>query len=283
MTHWNIFKLFLYLICYICDILVVVGHWRFWKWFIEVPNRHKLLAINFCSFSGGTPSPNEPFILIWVVNICIPHPSCLLKESSWFLVLLFCGPNRIQRPIPSVFFHRLRQPLSVWIVNTWLLCFVLLSNFERLCHSTFAFRDFRCNDLSTRLSLTLSYDWTLLLLRPGYRLNSFPAKSHGNFQFFSCFPASLPSRLYFGFKILFLYKISFPSTNILPGREKKCFCCRFDLRGNIFKQHPSSHEKRSVKRIFNCRISRARRTVEIVVGILSAAFRVLRKPILLEP
>lgn len=38
-----------------------------------------------------------------------------------------------------------------------------------------------------------------------------------------------------------------------------------------------------MKRIFNYRLSRAGRIVENVFGILSAIFRVLRKPILLEP
>ncbi|KAF2901174.1 hypothetical protein ILUMI_05013 [Ignelater luminosus] len=37
------------------------------------------------------------------------------------------------------------------------------------------------------------------------------------------------------------------------------------------------------KRIFNYRTSRARRIVEYVFGIMSAIFRVLRKPMLLEP
>lgn len=47
--------------------------------------------------------------------------------------------------------------------------------------------------------------------------------------------------------------------------------------------YSGSHEKQSKKRIFNYRLSRARRFVEYVFGILSAVFRVLRKPMLLEP
>lgn len=49
------------------------------------------------------------------------------------------------------------------------------------------------------------------------------------------------------------------------------------------KSYPGSHEKGSFKRIFNYRLSRARWIVEHVFGILSAVFRVLRKPLLIEP
>lgn len=43
------------------------------------------------------------------------------------------------------------------------------------------------------------------------------------------------------------------------------------------------HPKGSLQRVFNYRLSRARRIVENVFGIASAVFRVLRKPMLLEP
>jgi len=43
------------------------------------------------------------------------------------------------------------------------------------------------------------------------------------------------------------------------------------------------YPKGSLQRIFNYRLSRARRVVENVFGISSSIFRVLRKPILLEP
>lgn len=82
--------------------------------------------------------------------------------------------------------------------------------------------------------------------------------------------------------------LNLPNLNILPGREKNVpyvFVAdeAFPLKDNILKPYPGSHEKGSVKRIFNYRLSRARRIVENVFGILSAIFRVLRKPILLEP
>jgi hypothetical protein len=51
----------------------------------------------------------------------------------------------------------------------------------------------------------------------------------------------------------------------------------------IFKPFSGTHSKGSLQRIFNYRLSRARRIVENVFGIASAIFRVLRKPMLLEP
>lgn len=48
------------------------------------------------------------------------------------------------------------------------------------------------------------------------------------------------------------------------------------------KPYPESHLKGSVKRIFY-RLSRARKIVENVSGILSAVYRSPRKPLLLEP
>jgi len=51
----------------------------------------------------------------------------------------------------------------------------------------------------------------------------------------------------------------------------------------ILKPFPGQQEKESAKRIFNYRLSRARRVSENVFGILAARFRVIRKPLLLEP
>lgn len=57
----------------------------------------------------------------------------------------------------------------------------------------------------------------------------------------------------------------------------------FSLSDCIMKPYSGIHPKGSPKRIFNYRLSRARRVVENAFGILSSVFRVLRKPILLQP
>lgn len=56
----------------------------------------------------------------------------------------------------------------------------------------------------------------------------------------------------------------------------------FALQHNVMKPYKGIYEKGSVHRIFNYRLSRARRIVENTFGILSAVFRVLRKPINLD-
>lgn len=59
----------------------------------------------------------------------------------------------------------------------------------------------------------------------------------------------------------------------------------FALTNNIMKPYSGVgiYNIGSKERVFNCRLSRARRTVENTFGISSAVFRVLRKPLLLEP
>jgi hypothetical protein len=49
------------------------------------------------------------------------------------------------------------------------------------------------------------------------------------------------------------------------------------------KPYSGLHEKGSKERIFNYRLTRARRVVENAFEILTSVFRVLGKPILLEP
>jgi len=90
------------------------------------------------------------------------------------------------------------------------------------------------------------------------------------------------------FKRLKEEKLEIPPAKKFTGREKAVpyvFVADdvFPLEENIIKPYPGSHEKGSAKRIFNYRLSRARRVVENVFGILSAVFRVLHKPMLLEP
>lgn len=57
----------------------------------------------------------------------------------------------------------------------------------------------------------------------------------------------------------------------------------FVLNEYTMKPFEGTPEKGSKERVFNYRLSRARRVVENAFGILSAIFRVFRKPILLEP
>lgn len=55
------------------------------------------------------------------------------------------------------------------------------------------------------------------------------------------------------------------------------------LQRHIMKPYPGTHARGSEKWIYNYRLSRARRIVENAFGILSAVFRILRKPMLLQP
>ncbi|XP_072397994.1 uncharacterized protein [Diabrotica undecimpunctata] len=55
----------------------------------------------------------------------------------------------------------------------------------------------------------------------------------------------------------------------------------FALHENIMTPYSGVHGKGSKERVFNYRLSRARRVVENAFGILSSVFRVLRKPMLL--
>ncbi|KAH9632488.1 hypothetical protein HF086_017036 [Spodoptera exigua] len=57
----------------------------------------------------------------------------------------------------------------------------------------------------------------------------------------------------------------------------------FALNDYTLKPYGGTPERGSMERIFNYRLSRARRVVENAFGILSSVFRVLRKPLLLEP
>ncbi|CAB3256923.1 unnamed protein product [Arctia plantaginis] len=57
----------------------------------------------------------------------------------------------------------------------------------------------------------------------------------------------------------------------------------FMLTKYTMKPFEGNPEAGSKERVFNYRLSRARRVVEDTFGILSSGYRVLRKPILLEP
>lgn len=57
----------------------------------------------------------------------------------------------------------------------------------------------------------------------------------------------------------------------------------FALSTNLMKPFPGSYPKGSPERAFNYRLSRARRIIENVFGLLATVFRVFRRPISLGP
>lgn len=82
--------------------------------------------------------------------------------------------------------------------------------------------------------------------------------------------------------------MNLPPPKPLPGKNKEVPYViladeAFALTKNIMKPYSGVHNIGSKERVFNYRLSRARRTVENAFGISSAVFRVLRKPLLLEP
>nr|CAI5834072.1 unnamed protein product [Callosobruchus analis]CAI5861676.1 unnamed protein product [Callosobruchus analis] len=85
------------------------------------------------------------------------------------------------------------------------------------------------------------------------------------------------------FKNTELYKgllnndFNLPPPDVILGDEA------FALNDNLMKPYSGFYEKGSKQRIFNYRLSRARRVVENAFGICSTVFRVLRKPLLLKP
>lgn len=90
------------------------------------------------------------------------------------------------------------------------------------------------------------------------------------------------------FKKLVTNNLNLPDNEPLMGREMLVPPVlvaddAFPLTTSIMKPYPGSSEKGSPQRIFNYRLSRARRVVENVFGQMSAIFRVFRKPIDLQP
>ncbi|XP_014246904.1 protein ANTAGONIST OF LIKE HETEROCHROMATIN PROTEIN 1-like [Cimex lectularius] len=90
------------------------------------------------------------------------------------------------------------------------------------------------------------------------------------------------------FKKLERNSLRLPAGNALPGRNNLVPYVfvgdsAFPLQNNIMKPYPGDYPKGSPRRIFNYRLSRARRIVENVFGISASVFRVLRKPMLLQP
>lgn len=78
-----------------------------------------------------------------------------------------------------------------------------------------------------------------------------------------------------------------PTVLQIPYYTKVPFCIlgdkAFQLNEYTMRPYEGNPERGSKERIFNYRLSRARRVVENAFGVLSSVYRVLRKPILLEP
>lgn len=91
------------------------------------------------------------------------------------------------------------------------------------------------------------------------------------------------------YKKLMTNSLGLPDERPLPGRNillPHVFVAddAFALSKNVMKPYPGQLPgNASPKRIFNYRLSRARRIVENVFGICAATFRVLLKPIALHP
>lgn len=82
--------------------------------------------------------------------------------------------------------------------------------------------------------------------------------------------------------------LNIPQPTPLPGRQNAVPYVilgdeAFALHENVMKPYAGIHESGSKQRVFNYRLSIARRVVENCFGILSSVFRILRKPILLQP
>ncbi|CAK1588656.1 unnamed protein product [Parnassius mnemosyne] len=89
------------------------------------------------------------------------------------------------------------------------------------------------------------------------------------------------------YKKLCRSELNLSQPDFLPLKEEKTpyvfgADSAFVLTVDIMKPYPGNHNKGTKERVFNYRLSRARRMVENAFGILSSVFRVLRKPILLQ-
>jgi hypothetical protein len=83
-------------------------------------------------------------------------------------------------------------------------------------------------------------------------------------------------------------ELNLPQPSHLPGGNQELpyvFVAdeAFRLSDTIMKPYSGTHKRGSYQRVFNYRLSRSRRVVENAFGIASSVFRVLRKPMLLEP
>jgi hypothetical protein len=79
-----------------------------------------------------------------------------------------------------------------------------------------------------------------------------------------------------------------PADQLLPNKTlpmsyKKKADDTLALSKNIMKPYRGPYNEGSVEMVFNYRVSHARRAVENVFRIMVSTFRMLRKPLLLEP
>lgn len=82
-------------------------------------------------------------------------------------------------------------------------------------------------------------------------------------------------------------ELDLPNPTPLPGRQKPIPYLivaddAFAMKPYLIKPYPYKNQP-GPNRVFNYRLSRARRMVENVFGLIANKFRILRKPILLEP
>lgn len=90
------------------------------------------------------------------------------------------------------------------------------------------------------------------------------------------------------YKKILRNELNIPPPEPLPGRTKPIpyvFIAddAFPFSPTLMKPHKGTFTKGSKERAFNYRLSRGRRIVENAFGILASVFRVLRKPMLLQP
>ncbi|KAI8432775.1 hypothetical protein MSG28_013734 [Choristoneura fumiferana] len=81
--------------------------------------------------------------------------------------------------------------------------------------------------------------------------------------------------------------LGLPTDEPLPGEEVNLpyvilADAAFPLSHHIMKPYSGDHEQGSPERIFNYRLSRARRIIENTFGILASVFRVFKKPLTVE-
>ncbi|XP_071941061.1 uncharacterized protein [Antedon mediterranea] len=78
--------------------------------------------------------------------------------------------------------------------------------------------------------------------------------------------------------------LNIPAREMLPNSDKTLPCVfvgddAFGLKKHMMKPYPSSHLETD-QRVFNYRLSRARRVIENTFGIAASRFRILRRPII---